>query len=611
MKGLVELVFGTFLFFSAHGQDSYNAIIDLKNISEDKATVEIIVPKINENTVIYQLPDITPGSYALYYYTDYIDDFKAYSYSGEKLPVNKTKEGKYVIKKAKALKRISYNVNDTWDDLSRKSDYIFPPGGTQINPEKIFLINHFGFLGFLKNYEDYNYSITYVKPQNLYASTPLELNRLNDTTDILENVSYTLLADNPVFYTNPDTLSFLIDKTKINITSYSPNKIITTNYLKPIIEQVSKTIKDFFGEIPIPEYSFYFYFAGFQETDITKNEMYGALEHKTSSVYFLPEMPIGEFLRNTILEIATHEFLHITTPLNLHSKEIENFNYYKPVLSSHLWMYEGVIEYLSMWLLYTDSLISKDDFILELRHKMIQAEKYKDVSFTEMSKKITQEPYLDMYNNVYNKGALIAFLLDIEINKLTNGEKNLQNILLELYEKYNSTPFEDDLLIDEIVSMVSPELKPFFTDYVIGNKPLPLSNYLEEIGWQHEKIKKETQFTFGKVNLTFSSEYDALITEECNPNQNMFHFEGGERIKLVNGKEVTVNNFKELSDLIISPSTEEPISLEVEKNEKTLNLEGQPLLMPAFEQHTITENIKKNSDQEKLNDLVFSKKKSL
>jgi hypothetical protein len=36
----------------------------------------------------------------------------------------------------------------------------------------------------------------------------------------------------------------------------------------------------------------------------------------------------------------SHEFFHILTPLNVHSKEIHDFDFNNPKMSALLWMYE-------------------------------------------------------------------------------------------------------------------------------------------------------------------------------------------------------------------------------------------------------------------------------
>ena len=70
----------------------------------------------------------------------------------------------------------------------------------------------------------------------------------------------------------------------------------------------------------------------------------GALEHGNSSFYVLPDFGDSTFT-SMIKRVALHEFMHIFTPLNLHSEQIGNFDYVEPKMSKHLWLYEGVTEY--------------------------------------------------------------------------------------------------------------------------------------------------------------------------------------------------------------------------------------------------------------------------
>jgi predicted metalloprotease with PDZ domain len=45
------------------------------------------------------------------------------------------------------------------------------------------------------------------------------------------------------------------------------------------------------------------------------------------------------------MDVVTWIF-HIITPLSIHSKEIQDFDYNDPKMSQHLWMYEGVTDIL-------------------------------------------------------------------------------------------------------------------------------------------------------------------------------------------------------------------------------------------------------------------------
>ena len=62
-------------------------------------------------------------------------------------------------------------------------------------------------------------------------------------------------------------------------------------------------------------------------------------------------------------------------------------------------------------------------------------------------------------------------LLDIRIMELTQGEKDLHDIILPLRDKYGpNESFNDDEIIEEFVSLVHPDLQQFFDSYVTGRK---------------------------------------------------------------------------------------------------------------------------------------------
>ena len=87
----------------------------------------------------------------------------------------------------------------------------------------------------------------------------------------------------------------------------------------------------------------------------------GALEHGNSSFYVLPDFGDTTFT-SMIKRVALHEFMHIFTPLNLHSEHIGNFDYVEPKMSKHLWLYEGVTEYFANLILLQSNLISEREF---------------------------------------------------------------------------------------------------------------------------------------------------------------------------------------------------------------------------------------------------------
>jgi len=115
----------------------------------------------------------------------------------------------------------------------------------------------------------------------------------------------------------------------------------------------------------------------------------------------------------------------------------------------------------------------------------------KKMSFTEMSENIFEKKYGRHYYQVYQRGAIIGLLLDIEIIRLTNGKKTLKDIVLELASKYGpNQSFDEETFFDEFTSLVHPELRQWFADYVEGTIPLDIEGGLSQIGVEYSKKGK-------------------------------------------------------------------------------------------------------------------------
>jgi len=135
--------------------------------------------------------------------------------------------------------------------------------------------------------------------------------------------------------------------------------------------------------------------------------------------------------------------------------------------------------------------ITRDEYIRSvLRQKIVTADRYptEKMPFTEMSENVLHKPYKRQYMQVYGRGALMGALLDIRIMELTQGEKDLLDIVLELRDTYGpNKSFKDDEFIEEFVALVHPDLQQFFDDYVSGTQPLPIQEYLAKVGIEYDR----------------------------------------------------------------------------------------------------------------------------
>ncbi len=220
-----------------------------------------------------------------------------------------------------------------------------------------------------------------------------------------------------------------------------------------------------------------------------KGKSWGALEHGTSSMYFLPYLTQRNDYVSMIKDVVIHEFMHIYTPLNLHSTLIGNFNYQNPKMSKHLWLYEGVTEYFEGLIQMQGNLKNISETLEEMKQKIISSKTYPDsIPFTKMSANVYDKPYSELYLQVYQRGAVMAMLLDFEIMKLTEGKKTLKTIIFELSEKYGeNNSFDEENFIPEFVSLVHPDLQIFFDNYITGKKPLDIKGGFNIVGIDYEK----------------------------------------------------------------------------------------------------------------------------
>jgi predicted metalloprotease with PDZ domain len=491
-------------------ENAYRYTVDLTKVVNDRVCVELTPPTATSNEIIFNLPKIVPGTYAIADYGRYVADVTAVDKKGNKLTVEKINENSWKITDAKKISKISYWVDDSWD-TSVTGPEIFWPAGTNIEENKNFMINTSGFFGYIEGQKELPFQFNIVRTKDLYGSTgmiatqtgappsSIKLEKTpdiqNKLVDIYRATDYDQLIDSPLMYSKPDTAVIKVANAEVLIGSYSPNNKITAKQIAESIKEVLQAQTNYLGgKLPVDKYAFIFYF-----TDKPLLS-YGALEHSYSSVYYMPEMTIEE-TNQQLRDFASHEFFHIVTPLTVHSDEIENFDFNNPKMSQHLWMYEGVTEYFAGHVQVQYGLISPEQYIGTLQEKMLTSDQFKnDVPFTQISKE-TLDTYHDQYYNVYQKGALIGLCLDIKLRKLSQGKYSLRNLMLDLSKKYGKNKsFNDDALFDEITKMTYPEIGEFFNRYVKGIELLPLAEVFKDVGIKYTEQEEFEDYSLGLGN---------------------------------------------------------------------------------------------------------------
>ena len=552
--------------------NDYHYFVDLTKVTNDKLTITLTPPDISENETVFMFPAMVPGTYEVYDFGRFVSNFKAIGKNGQLISIEKTDVNSYKLTPANAIASISYEVEDTWDtDIKEKK--VFEPGGSDIEEGKVFGLNTHCFFGYFKNKIEQNFIIEFTKLKGFYPSTSITNLTVGDTKDVLSVFNYHDLVDAPILYTQPDTTTLNIGNAAILISVYSPNKVLTANFLARNLYELLQAQAEYLGgKLPISKYAFLFYFTDKN----TQSGSSGALEHSYSSFYNLPEADTA-LLAQEIRDIAAHEFFHIVTPLSIHSKEIGDFDFNKPAMSKHLWLYEGLTEYAAHHMQVKTGLIEYDAFFDVMIRKMQTSRKnYNDtVPFTVMSKYALGK-YKKEYANVYEKGALIGMCLDVMLRYYSNGNYGTQELMKDLSKKYGkSISFNDDDLFNDIEKLSYKEIRYFLDTHVAGSKPLPFKDVFAMVGMNYTEKIIENKITLGGIAVGYNPTTSRLIvvnTDKLDAFGKKLKFKEGDEMMTFNKRKLTLENMKEvLGGFMENAKVGEKLEVEVLRKDKKGN----------------------------------------
>tara|TARA_R110002049_G_scaffold308704_1_gene513551 strand:+ start:12915 stop:14807 length:1893 start_codon:yes stop_codon:yes gene_type:complete len=533
--------------------------INLTAVKDDKLPVIINPGRFVAETVTYHLPRVVQGTYSVGDYGKYVDDFKAFDYKGNEITVSKTDANTWVVNNATQLDYITYYVNDTFDIEEVGGiggEQPFSPAGTNIEPDN-YVLNLHGFIGYFDTLKNNQYTLNVTAPANFVKTSALQETGTETSKDGKNITShyfaprYFDITDNPMMYGLFDVEEFQVGDIKIVLSVYSPNKEHSAKSLKETIFKMMQAQKRYLGDInSTPRYDIFLYLSDGKE-DSPKG--FGALEHHTSTVVVMPESATEERLAEGMIDVVSHEFFHIVTPLSVHSEDVHYFDYSNPTFSKHLWMYEGVTEYFATLFQVNQGLIDEPAFYQKINEKIQGSLRMDDsMSFTEMSEHILEEPYAPQYYNVYQKGALIGMCIDILMREESNGQRGILSLMKQLSKKYGKNkPFDDDKIIDEIVAMTYPLLRAFFDKHVIGTTPIDYNEFFAKVGLEISDGQIETNFIQNGETLIVSANQDdgSLFFNDAVLNNSFWKEQGvlpNDIIKEINGTPVTLQNANEV-----------------------------------------------------------------
>jgi predicted metalloprotease with PDZ domain len=439
---------------------------------------------------------------------------------------------------------------------------VYPMCGTSLESDHA-LINGQAVFGYFHGMQKYPIEIELDYPTDWMIGTALE----KKSNGFYYAPTYDFIVDSPILLGTLTKASTKIENTTVDLFTYSKTGLIKSQSLLLALEDILNAASQFTQGLPVDRYVFLFHFENFSA---------GAWEHNYSSIYVMKEDSLNERSISELKSTAAHEFFHIVTPLLIHSELVENFNYEKPVMSKHLWFYEGVTEWASDIMQLRDYLSTTEEFLLQVRQKLTINDSFdKSISLTTLGVKSTERQ--DQYVNIYSKGSVVATLLDIKLLELSKGKRGLRELILELAKKYGANKsFSEENFFNEFVKMTYPEIGNFINNFIDGTESLPVKEYFEKIGIDYVENAGVDSSRIG-LGFGIGLQDGKLVVTNVEPSQSNV-LKSRDVIFKLEGKEVTLQNAQQSFGYLRSLKVGDSFKLSVirEGNEIEVVVKMQP-----------------------------------
>lgn len=535
--------------------------INLNDRADDQFKVTLTPNGLTSANNIFQFASTAPGTYQTMDIGRFVRSFKAFDESGNEIECKQIRTNQWEISDPAKTKKIVYNIAETWD-TPVKTNNVYAMSGTSLENDHA-VINGQAVFGYFHGKQKDAIEIKLDYPADWSIGTALKQNG----SGFYYAKDYDEVVDSPIMLGKLTKTSTKIENTNIDIYSYSKTGKITAESLLLILEDMLSATSQFTEGLPVDNYTFLFHFENFSA---------GAWEHNYSSFYVFAESDLNEYLAQELKSVAAHEFYHVVTPLNIHSELIGNFNFEKPTMSQHIWLYEGVTEWASDILQLRDYLVTLEEYGKQVKAKLMMNDNFdQTISLTDLSLHSTEMQ--DQYPNIYQKGALVAGLLDIRLLQLSNGKKGLREVINQLYKDYGANKaFSEKDFFDEFVKRTYPEIQDFINRYIKGTDKLPVEEYY---GWLGIGYKEIVGVDSSKISLGFGisvKDGKFIVSKVDIPAAD--GVAAGDFILKVNGEEVNMQNAQTRFAFMSKMKVGESFNLTVERNgeEKEIKVSVQP-----------------------------------
>ncbi len=536
-------------------------------------SLEMHVPVEQRGNHMYlSMPVWTPGHYLVEDYSRNVPEVKAFdSLTGDERKVSKMAKSRWAVAPEDSERiRVEYAAYGlVYDDtksyidsdhaLINGASVFLCPEGMESRPQKVTLIPSGGWRR---------------------ASTGLE--RVSEWEFMAED--YDVLVDSPIEVGNQETDSFKVGGTEYQVSMFDAGPIDREKFVRDLKAIVEATVP-IFDDVP---YKRYVFIVGFTD------DLGGGLEHLNSTVCMVPRFrmaPKEEY--NLMMGLFSHEFFHAWNVKRLRPVGLGPFNYSGETYTKSLWIAEGITSYFDDLIVRRAGLYSVAEY-LDAFAININLMKSLPGSRRQSAEEASFDTWIKFYkpdanspnvtSSYYTQGAVIGWMLDMEIRRATNGAKKLDDAMRAIYQQtflkegrgYSDREFEA-----ACCAIGGEQLKEIFDARVRGREEIDYDRYL---GYAGLKLgpREETGQEKGFLGVRVASEGGRNTVKAClagSPAEAM-RLATNDELLGVDGMRAGA---EKLAFYVASRGPGSPIRLAIARNGLLMSLDGELGRRPTFE----------------------------
>lgn len=463
------------------------------NVSFDNPHQHIIDVALSVSTGLtagqkFWLPSWIPGSYMIRDFSRNITEIVTTSNS-RPVSVSKLSSHEWCLNENVENLLIEYKVY-AWD-LSVRSAH-FDSSHCFFNGTSCFLA--------IKGKEEETHHVTLIKPAFPLADNWQVATTMKPVTlDLVgfgdyKSADYAELIDHPFEIADFDEIAFKVNQVTHRMVFVEAPKDVDYQRIASDVRKICQYQCEFFGDstLPFPRYLF---------MTFVQKKGFGGLEHRSSTALHCShaDLPrIGEDKKKksenyqTFLSLCSHEYFHCWNVKRIRPAKFLSYELTQEVNTELLWFFEGITSYYDELILMRSGVISKEQYLhmlaknitRYLKGKGRESQTLAESSFDAWTKFYKQDENApNAIVSYYVKGGLVAFCLDFEIRRLTNNDKNLDDLMRMLWREYGSKNrgLKEKEIRDVTERLVAVDMGAFFHKILYATESLQLEAIFDHL----------------------------------------------------------------------------------------------------------------------------------